>query len=139
MIRLAARLRAALAVGAALLAHAGFAAGAPEAERRFDLSVNNAPAAQVFMQMAANTPYNVLVSPEVAGNVSANTRAAYKGVRWAPTKRDGSRRACQGVHALTVQVVRRGASSSLPPSHKHNEPCAPSSARNAGIRCSSRT
>ncbi|MED5620378.1 pilus (MSHA type) biogenesis protein MshL [Ideonella sp. BN130291] len=75
MIRLAtlaARLGAAAAMSAALLAHVppALAAPAPEAERRFDLSVNNAPAAQVFMQMAANTPYNVLVSPEVAGNVS---------------------------------------------------------------------
>ena len=37
---------------------------------RFDLSVNNAPAAQVFMQIGSGTPYNVLVSPEVAGTVS---------------------------------------------------------------------
>jgi MSHA biogenesis protein MshL len=37
---------------------------------RFDLSVNNAPAAQVFMQLGAGTPYNMLVSPEVAGNVT---------------------------------------------------------------------
>ena len=37
---------------------------------RFDLSVNNAPAAQVFMQLGSGTPYNMLVSPEVAGTVS---------------------------------------------------------------------
>jgi MSHA biogenesis protein MshL len=37
---------------------------------RFDLSVNNAPAAQVFMQIGSGTPYNVLVSPEVTGTVS---------------------------------------------------------------------
>ena len=37
---------------------------------RFDLSVNNAPAAQVFMQIGAGTPYNVLVSPELSGNVT---------------------------------------------------------------------
>ena len=37
---------------------------------RFDLSVNHAPAAQVFMQIGSGTPYNVLVSPEVAGTVS---------------------------------------------------------------------
>jgi MSHA biogenesis protein MshL len=43
---------------------------APDAQPHFDLSVNNAPAAQVFMQMAAGTPYNMLVSPEVAGTVS---------------------------------------------------------------------
>jgi MSHA biogenesis protein MshL len=60
---------------AALLCTAAFAAqAAPQpaapAEPRFDLSVNNAPASQVFMQMAAGTPYNMLVSPEVSGNVS---------------------------------------------------------------------
>lgn len=63
------RWAAAAALGIALQVHA---APTPDAaaEKRFDLSVNNAPAAQVFMQMAAGTPYNVLVSPEVAGNVS---------------------------------------------------------------------
>ena len=61
----------ALACSLALQAHA-----ANEAEPRFDLSVNNAPAAQVFMQMAAGTPYNLLVSPEVAGNVSITLKNA---------------------------------------------------------------
>ena len=37
---------------------------------RFDLSVNNAPAAQVFMQLGQGTAYNMLVSPEVSGNVT---------------------------------------------------------------------
>ncbi len=37
---------------------------------RFDLSVNNAPAALVFMQIGSGTPYNMLVSPEVAGKVT---------------------------------------------------------------------
>ena len=37
---------------------------------RFDLSVNNAPAAQVFMQLGSGTPYNMLVAPEVGGNVT---------------------------------------------------------------------
>lgn len=49
---------------------------APPAEPRFDLSVNNAPASQVFLQMGANTPYNVLVSPEVAGTVSITLKNA---------------------------------------------------------------
>ncbi|MEO7335983.1 MAG: pilus (MSHA type) biogenesis protein MshL [Caldimonas sp.] len=40
------------------------------ADSRFDLSVNNAPAAQVFMQIGSGTPYNMLVSPEVSGNVT---------------------------------------------------------------------
>lgn len=55
---------------AATLCVALAARATPAPEPRFDLSVNNAPAAQVFMQMAAGTPYNMLVSPEVAGNVS---------------------------------------------------------------------
>jgi MSHA biogenesis protein MshL len=37
---------------------------------RFDLAVNNAPAAQVFMQIGSGTPYNVLVAPDVAGTIS---------------------------------------------------------------------
>ena len=40
------------------------------AEPRFDLSVNNAPAAQVFLQLANGTGYNMLVSPEVSGQLS---------------------------------------------------------------------
>lgn len=49
------------------------AASAPNAAR-FDLSVNAAPAAQVFMQIAAGSGYNVLVSPEVAGVVSVTLK-----------------------------------------------------------------
>jgi len=52
----------------AAAAPASLSAGATEG--RFDLSVNNAPAAQVFMQIGSGTPYNILVSPEVAGNVT---------------------------------------------------------------------
>ena len=37
---------------------------------RFDLAVNNAPAAQVFMQIGSGTPYNVLVAPDVTGTIS---------------------------------------------------------------------
>jgi MSHA biogenesis protein MshL len=43
---------------------------AAAAEPRFDLAVNNAPAAQVFMQLGHGTPYNVLVAPEVSGQIS---------------------------------------------------------------------
>ena len=39
-------------------------------EPRFDLSVNNAPAAQVFMQLATGTTMNMLVAPEVSGSIS---------------------------------------------------------------------
>ena len=44
--------------------------GIVNAAGRFDLSVNNAPAAQVYMQIGYDTAYNVLVSPDVAGNIS---------------------------------------------------------------------
>ena len=40
------------------------------AESRFDLSVNNTPAALVFMQLGSGTPYSMLVSPEVTGNIT---------------------------------------------------------------------
>ena len=51
------------------------AAGAHAADPgRFDLSVNNAPAAQVFMQIGTGTPYSMLVTPEVAGNVSVTLK-----------------------------------------------------------------
>ncbi len=39
-------------------------------EPRFDLSVNNAPAAQVYLQLASGTAYNMLVSPDVSGALS---------------------------------------------------------------------
>lgn len=39
-------------------------------EPRFDLAVNNAPAAQVYLQLASGTAYNMLVSPEVSGALS---------------------------------------------------------------------
>lgn len=56
--------------GAFTLAQAAHAAD----PGRFDLSVNNAPAAQVFMQIGAGTPYSMLVTPEVAGNVSVTLK-----------------------------------------------------------------
>ncbi|GAB4115539.1 MAG: pilus (MSHA type) biogenesis protein MshL [Rubrivivax sp.] len=52
----------------------GLAAAHAADTGRFDLSVNNAPAAQVFMQIGAGTPYNMLVSPEVSGNVSVTLK-----------------------------------------------------------------
>ena len=39
-------------------------------EPRFDLSINNAPASQVFLQLANGTAYNMLVSPDVSGTLS---------------------------------------------------------------------
>ncbi|MEK8049202.1 pilus (MSHA type) biogenesis protein MshL [Ideonella sp. DXS22W] len=44
------------------------------AEPRFDLSVNNAPAAQVFLQLAQGTSYNMLVSPDVSGTLSVTLK-----------------------------------------------------------------
>ena len=43
-------------------------------ENRFDLSVVNAPAAQVFMAIVSGTRYNMLVGPEVGGNITVNLR-----------------------------------------------------------------
>lgn len=39
-------------------------------DARFDLAINNAPAAQVFLQLAQGTAWNMLVSPEVTGSLS---------------------------------------------------------------------
>ena len=49
-------------------------AAAPAAEPRFDLAVNNAPAAQVFLQLAQGTHYNMLVSPDVSGMLSISLK-----------------------------------------------------------------
>jgi len=45
-----------------------------DAPARFDLSVNNASAAQVFAQIGAGTGYNMLVSPEVSGNITVTLK-----------------------------------------------------------------
>ncbi len=47
---------------------------AQHVEPRFDLAVNNAPAAQVFMALVSDTRYSMLVAPEVAGNVTVNLK-----------------------------------------------------------------
>jgi len=60
-----------LLCGLLVAAGAGSALATPVSDSgRFDLSVSNAPAAQVFMQLGSGTPYNMLVSNEVAGNVT---------------------------------------------------------------------
>jgi MSHA biogenesis protein MshL len=43
-------------------------------ENRFDLSIVNAPAAQVFMAIVSGTRYNMLVGPEVTGTITVNLR-----------------------------------------------------------------
>ncbi|NWG31829.1 MAG: secretin N-terminal domain-containing protein [Rhodocyclaceae bacterium] len=45
-----------------------------QAEPRFDLSVVNAPAAQVFMAIVSGTRYNMLVGPEVTGTITINLK-----------------------------------------------------------------
>ncbi len=41
---------------------------------RFDLAVNNAPAAQVYMQLGTDSPYNILAGPDVAGNITVTLK-----------------------------------------------------------------
>jgi MSHA biogenesis protein MshL len=41
---------------------------------RFDLSVNNAPAGQVFMSLVAGTRYSMLVHPALSGTISVNLK-----------------------------------------------------------------
>jgi MSHA biogenesis protein MshL len=43
-------------------------------EPKFDLVVNNAPAAQVFMSIVSGTRYSMLVHPEVTGGISVNLK-----------------------------------------------------------------
>lgn len=47
---------------------------AEQPEPRFDLSVVNAPAAQVFMAIVSGTRYNMLVGPEVTGTITINLK-----------------------------------------------------------------
>lgn len=49
------------------------AAGRPM-DPRFDLSVNNAPAPQVFMAIASGTRYSMLLNPQVSGSVTVNLK-----------------------------------------------------------------
>ena len=43
-------------------------------DQRFDLSVNNAPAQQVFMSLVAGTRYSMLLHPNVSGTISVNLK-----------------------------------------------------------------
>ena len=44
-------------------------------EARFDISVANAPAAQVFMAIVEGTPYSMLVPPEVTGTLTLSLKS----------------------------------------------------------------
>ena len=43
-------------------------------ENKFDLTVNNTPANQVFMAIVTGTRYSMLLHPEVGGNISLNLK-----------------------------------------------------------------
>ncbi len=43
-------------------------------EPRFDLSVSNAPARQVFMGLVEGTPYDMVLQPDVSGTVTLNLK-----------------------------------------------------------------
>jgi len=43
-------------------------------DSKFDLSVNNTPAAQVFMAIVSGTRYSMLLHPDVSGNISLNLK-----------------------------------------------------------------
>ncbi len=49
-------------------------ADAQKPEARFDLSVSNAPAAQVFLAIVSGTPYSMVLHPEVKGEISVNLK-----------------------------------------------------------------
>lgn len=43
-------------------------------DTRFDLSVSNTPASQVFMSIVSGTRYSMLLNPDVSGNISLNLK-----------------------------------------------------------------
>ncbi|OYU98107.1 MAG: pilus (MSHA type) biogenesis protein MshL [Burkholderiales bacterium PBB5] len=66
--------RAQPAAATAAAATVVVAEAAKPADARFDLAVSNAPAAQVFLQLATGTAYNMLVAPEVGGTLSVTLK-----------------------------------------------------------------
>jgi MSHA biogenesis protein MshL len=50
--------------------------GSVALEPRFDLTVNSAPARQVFMGLVEGTPYSMILHPDVSGTISLNLKEA---------------------------------------------------------------
>lgn len=48
--------------------------GSADTEQRFDLSVVNAPATQVFMALVSGTRYSMLLPPDVSGSLTLNLK-----------------------------------------------------------------
>jgi MSHA biogenesis protein MshL len=46
----------------------------PRSEGRFDIAVRNAPAPQVFAQLAAGSNFNMLVPPDITGTITLNLK-----------------------------------------------------------------
>ena len=96
-----------------------------ELEQRFDLTVANAPASQVFMSIVAGTRYSMLVHPGVTGAISLNLKdvtveealAAIRDLYGYEYRIDGTRVMVQGAGLQTrvfkvnyLPGQRRGAS-----------------------------
>lgn len=45
-----------------------------QVEPKFDLVINNAPAAQVFMGIVSGTKYSILIPPDLTGNISVSLK-----------------------------------------------------------------
>ncbi len=45
-----------------------------DSDSRFDLSVNNAPASQVFLQLGSGTHYNILIPPDLSGSITVSLK-----------------------------------------------------------------
>ncbi|MHB8743027.1 MAG: pilus (MSHA type) biogenesis protein MshL [Sulfuricaulis sp.] len=102
--------------------------GAVPLEPRFDLTVNNAPARQVFMGLVEGTPYSMIVDPDVAGTLSLNLKEvtvpeALSAIRQAygyEYRREGNRFFILGNEMQTrlfsvnyLDLVRKGMSNTL--------------------------